>query len=212
MIQHSQYPNPLGIFTRMHGLVFWFALVAIACGEAPLPAPTTSQTGKLDPDWAQKAVWYQIFPERFHNGDPKNDPSAEYCRIPDQVRSRWGMIPWTKEWYALTDWERELAGDVYGTNAHRRYGGDFQGVIDKLDYLKDLGITALYFNPVFAAPSLHKYDALVFHHMDPFFGPDPAADLKLLENPSPDPASWTWSAADRQFLDLVKRPAQKASG
>ena len=168
------------------------------------PAPPEGEKS-ANPDWAETAVWYQIFPERFQNGDPKNDPAADYCRIPDQIRSRWGMIPWTKEWYALTDWEKDLAGDVYGTNAHRRYGGDFQGVIDKLDYLKDLGITALYFNPVFAAPSLHKYDALVFHHMDPFFGPDPAADLKLLENPSTDPASWAWSAADKQFLELVKK-------
>jgi glycosidase len=119
------------------------------------------------------------------------------------------MIPWTKEWYALTDWEKDLAGDVYGTNAHRRYGGDFQGVIDRLAYLKDLGVTALYFNPVFAAPSLHKYDALVFHHMDPFFGPDPIADLELLKNTSADPASWTWSAADKQFLELVKQAHQK---
>jgi len=159
--------------------------------------------------WAQKAVWYQIFPERFRNGDPKNDPTAEYARIPEKVRPRWGMIPWTKEWYALTDWEKDLAGDVYGTNAHRRYGGDFQGVIDKLDYLKDLGITALYFNPVFAAPSLHKYDALVFHHMDPFFGPDPIGDLELLKNPPTDPSTWKWSAADKQFLELIQKAHAK---
>lgn len=162
-----------------------------------------------DPDWARHAVWYQIFPERFRNGDSGNDPTAEYCRVPDKVRSRWGMIPWTKEWYALTDWEQELAGDVYGTNAYRRYGGDFQGVIEKLDYLKNLGVTALYLNPVFAAPSLHKYDALLFHHMDPFFGPDPKADLELLKNPSTDPTTWTWSAADKLFLELIKKAHEK---
>jgi len=192
--------------------VAWYfsvlCLSSLAWAQDP-PSGAGEATAPGDPDWAQKAVWYQIFPERFHNGDPKNDPTADYCRIPDQVRSRWGMIPWTKEWYALTDWEKDLAGDVYGTNAHRRYGGDFQGVIDKLDYLKDLGITALYFNPVFAAPSLHKYDALVFHHMDPFFGPDPLADLELLKNPSTDPASWTWSAADKQFLELVKKARER---
>ena len=182
------------------GLLFFSSL---ACGEIP-PGASPSENPPATP-WPEQAVWYQIFPERFHNGDPKNDPRPDYCRVPDKVRSRWSIIPWTKEWYALTDWEKELAGDVYGTNAHRRYGGDFQGVIDKLDYLKDLGITALYFNPVFAAPSLHKYDALVFHHMDPFFGPDPVADLKLLENPSADPATWTWSAADKLFLELVKK-------
>ena len=201
--------QPARHFAEMFLLILWLALVGVARGEPPTPEPTSPKADTLDPDWAQKAVWYQIFPERFHNGDPKNDPTPDYCRIPNQVRSRWGMIPWTKEWYALTDWEKDLAGDVYGTNAHRRYGGDFQGVIDKLDYLKDLGITALYFNPVFAAPSLHKYDALVFHHMDPFFGPDPSADLEFLENPSTDPASWTWSAADKQFLELVKKARER---
>lgn len=172
------------------------------------PALAEEKTNK-DPDWAQHAVWYQIFPERFRNGDPQNDPTAEYARVPDKVRSRWGMIPWIKEWYALTDWEQELAGDVYGTNAHRRYGGDFQGIIEKLAYLKDLGVTAIYLNPVFAAPSLHKYDALLFHHMDPFFGPDPVADLELLKNPSTDPGSWSWSAADKLFLELIKKAHEK---
>ena len=169
--------------------------------ESPAPEPAVAP----DPDWAQKAVWYQIFPERFRNGDPQNDPTASYVEAPPQVRATWRITPWTKEWYALDDWERDLSSQVYDNIHHRRYGGDFQGVIDKLDYLKDLGITALYFNPVFAAPSHHKYDALVFHHMDPFFGPAPAADLELLKNASADPSTWTWSAADKLFLELVKQ-------
>ena len=118
-------------------------------------------------DWPNRAVWYQIFPERFRNGDPKNDPTAEYSRVPEKIQALWGIIPWTKEWYALTPWEKDLARDVYGTNALRRYGGDFQGIIDKLSYLKDLGITAIYLNPVFESSSLHKYDARSFHHADP---------------------------------------------
>ena len=194
--------------------VFWLILFLIGAtvrgADREIPGPDNPPRQSAAEDgWAQKAVWYQIFPERFRNGDPKNDPTAEYARIHEKVRPRWGMIPWTKEWYALTDWEKELAGDVYGTNAYRRYGGDFQGVIDKLDYLKDLGVTALYFNPVFAAPSLHKYDALVFHHMDPFFGPDPAGDLELLKSPSTDPSTWKWSAADKQFLDLIQKAHAK---
>ena len=204
----SPIPNRHFFFMR----VFLLALLLSSLGWAEISTPDPSTEKKTPPgdsDWAQKAVWYQIFPERFRNGDPKNDPTADYARVPGHIRGKWGMIPWTKEWYALTDWEKDLAGDVYGTNAHRRYGGDFQGVIDKLDYLKDLGVTALYFNPVFAAPSLHKYDALVFHHMDPFFGPDPKADLELLKNPSTDPATWTWSAADKLFLELVKQAHAK---
>jgi len=182
--------------------------MSAALGSAEPAATSTDQetpASAPDANWPQKAVWYQIFPERFRNGDPKNDPTAEYARVPDQVRAKWRTTAWTKEWYAMDEWERDLAPDLYGSVHHRRYGGDFQGVIDKLDYLKDLGVTALYFNPVFAAPSMHKYDALVFHHMDPFFGPDPAADVELLKNASADPATWTWSAADKLFLELLKQ-------
>jgi cyclomaltodextrinase len=184
-------------------LLFLLIFADLARGETSQEESSASSAS--DFRWAEKAVWYQIFPERFRNGDPKNDPTAEYGRVPDHVRAKWRITPWTKEWYAMDDWEQDLAPDVYGSVHHRRYGGDFQGVIDKLDYLKDLGITALYFNPVFAAPTLHKYDALVFHHMDPFFGPDPAADLELLKNASADPSTWTWSAADKLFLELVKQ-------
>ena len=203
-------PAPRRHFFCMKGLSLFLLWAVVTWAESTTPdASVEDKKLSLDSDWAQKAVWYQIFPERFRNGDPQNDPTADYARVPGHIRGKWGMIPWTKEWYALTDWEKDLAGDVYGTNAHRRYGGDFQGVIDKLDYLKDLGVTALYFNPVFAAPSLHKYDALVFHHMDPFFGPDPKADRELLKNPSTDPSTWTWSAADKQFLELVKQAHAK---
>ncbi|HEY6563062.1 MAG TPA: alpha-amylase family glycosyl hydrolase, partial [Pirellulaceae bacterium] len=86
---------------------------------------------------------------------------------------------------------------------NRRYGGDLQGVMDRLDYLKDLGINALYFNPVFYARSLHKYDGAAMHHMDPYFGPDPSGDLKLMATESSDPQSWHWTAADKLFLKLV---------
>ena len=85
---------------------------------------------------------------------------------------------------------------------HRRYGGDLQGVIDKLDYLAELGINTIYFNPVFYARSLHKYDGNSFHHIDPYFGPDPAGDLKLMAEETSDPqagtgrrptsCSWSW--------------------
>ena len=91
-------PEPLRHFAEMFCLILWLALVGIARGESPMPGPATPKTDPSDPDWAQKAVWYQIFPERFHNGDPKNDPRPDYCRVPDKVRSRWSIIPWTKEW------------------------------------------------------------------------------------------------------------------
>ncbi len=160
---------------------------------------------KESQDWAASAVWYQIFPDRFRNGDPHNDPTAAYARVPDKVKDKWKIMPWTKEWYALEDWEKELGSDVYASNGHRRYGGDFQGIIDKLDYLQDLGVTAIYLNPIFESPSLHKYDSRSFHHADPHFGPDPAGDITLMQGETADPATWKWTAADKLFLELVKQ-------
>lgn len=97
-----------------------------------------------------------------------------------------------------------MGNHFYHSVSHRRYGGDLQGVIDKLDYLQDLGITAIYFNPVFQARSLHKYDASSMHHIDPHFGPDPAGDLKLISTETEDPQSWHWTAADKLFLKLIR--------
>ena len=181
----------------------WLALWILGLSTAWSQAGTDSADRK--PDWARHAIWYQIFPDRFRNGDSKNDPTAEYSRVPEKIRSRWSVIPWTKEWYGLTEWEKELAGDVYGTNAHRRYGGDFQGIIDKLDYLKDLGITAIYLNPVFESPSLHKYDALSFHHADPHFGPDPEKDKAMVSGETADPKTWKWTTADKLLLELIRQ-------
>jgi len=159
------------------------------------------------PAWAKRAVWYQIFPERFRNGDPKNDPRVDDLAgsWPHETPARWSISPWTSDWYRLQPWESEDAKGFYYHAQLRRYGGDLQGVIDKLDYLSDLGVTALYFNPLFESPSLHKYDATMYHHIDNNFGPDPDGDRRLwaAENPA-DPKTWKWSAADSLFLRLLK--------
>ncbi len=77
--------------------------------------------------------------------------------------------------------------------------------MDRLDYLRELGITAIYFNPLFQSRSLHKYDGNSYHHIDVNFGPDPKGDLQLMAGESADPASWKWTAADRLFLELVRK-------
>jgi glycosidase len=154
------------------------------------------------PTWARDAVWYQIFPERFRNGDPSNDPTAEEVRIP--AGRAWQVSPWTSDWYRLQPWECEHDARFYQNVFDRRYGGDLIGVIDKLDYLKDLGVNALYFNPVFEGVSLHKYDASSYHHIDNNFGPDRDGDLHAIERETDDPASWTWTAADKTFLKLIR--------
>ncbi|MBX3432051.1 MAG: hypothetical protein KF847_01760 [Pirellulales bacterium] len=168
----------------------------VAFSEAP-PLPNV-------PGWAADAVFYQIFPERFANGDSANDPTRESLEFPDLVPDDWTIAPWTSDWYARSEWERQ-AGPSFWDNGvfNRRYGGDLQGVLDKLDYLADLGVNALYFNPVFYARSLHKYDGASMHHVDPYFGPDPAGDFELMSAETSDPATWQWTAADKLFLKVL---------
>jgi glycosidase len=154
------------------------------------------------PQWAMDAVWYQIFPERFRNGDTRNDQT--FSDLEMSPERGWNISPWTSDWYKLQPWEEKHSKRFYGNVFERRYGGDMQGVIDKLDYLSDLGITAIYFNPVFEAISLHKYDASTYHHIDHNFGPNPEGDLQLIKLESDDPATWKWTSADSLFLKLIK--------
>lgn len=106
------------------------------------------------PDWAKGAVFYQIFVDRFRNGDPSNDVmDREYAYIHVQAE-------------AVADWNSMPKP----MDVARFYGGDLQGVLDKLDYLKDLGIDAIYLNPIFVSPSNHKYDIQDYDYVDPHYG------------------------------------------
>jgi glycosidase len=159
------------------------------------------------PQWAKKVVWYQIFPDRFRNGDLSNDPTIKSIdgAYPHDIKSPWQIHPWNSDWYELQPYEKKNAKDIWYNVQRRRYGGDLQGIIDKLDYLKDLGIGAIYLNPVFWSPSLHKYDAATYHHIDPYIGPDPIGDIELISSEIPDDHStWKWTSADSLFLKLVQ--------
>ncbi len=159
------------------------------------------------PEWAKDAVWYQIFPERFRNGDPGNDPTVDDIMggWPWERPKQWQVHPWTSDWYKLQPWENNTGKGFYWETGLRRYGGDLQGVLDKLDYLEELGINAIYFNPLFESPSLHKYDAAMYHHIDNNFGPNPELDRRIWaeEDPS-DPSTWQWTSADSLFLKLIR--------
>lgn len=158
------------------------------------------------PAWAAEAVFYQIFPERFRNGDPKNDPTRDSLEPPIAAGNDWRISNWTADWYSRDGWEKALGPDFYKNGVfERRYGGDLQGVIDKLDYISDLGVNAIYFNPLFYARSMHKYDGNSYHHIDPYFGPDPTGDMALIARETSDPKTWKWTAADKLFLDLLKQ-------
>ena len=106
------------------------------------------------PDWAKGAIIYQIFVDRFYNGDRSNDVETdEYFYIGEGTHKN-------------TDWmkyPREMDVREY-------YGGDIAGVMKKLDYLQDLGVEAIYLNPIFVSPSNHKYDIQDYDYIDPHFG------------------------------------------
>ncbi|MCM1303140.1 MAG: glycoside hydrolase family 13 protein [Lachnospiraceae bacterium] len=110
--------------------------------------------GFKTPDWAKGAVMYQIYVDRFCNGDLTNDVlTNEYAYINKPVNR-------------VEDWGRYPAQ----MDVREFYGGDLQGVLDKMDYLQDLGVEVIYFNPLFVSPSNHKYDIQDYDYIDPHFG------------------------------------------
>ena len=181
-------------------------LLSLAGCQSDLEGRSSTTSAERTPAWAQDAVWYQVFPERFRNGDPSNDPTRQTLQRPiGDVPTSWRPTRWTRDWYEQADWEKEMGG-FYDGVYERRYGGDLQGIIDRLPYLDSLGVTALYVNPLFWARSLHKYDGRSYHHIDPHFGPDPAGDKALIAQETPtDPSTWRTTAADSLFFVLLKK-------
>ena len=117
------------------------------------------------PEWAKGAVMYQIYVDRFCNGDKTNDvETGEYVYINQQVHrvEEWGRYPQPMD-------VREF------------YGGDLQGIIDKLDYLQNLGVEVIYCNPLFVSPSNHKYDTQDYDYIDPHVGKIVIDEGKLLK-------------------------------
>ncbi|MBU1077280.1 MAG: alpha amylase N-terminal ig-like domain-containing protein [Spirochaetes bacterium] len=153
------------------------------------------------PDWAKGVFWYQIMIDRFYNGNRKNDPSC--------------VIPWRWDWYKqykCEEWKQDKFNDkIDGFYGHkgvwsRFYGGDLQGLIKKLDYLKELGVGAIYLNPVFESISHHKYDATDYRHIDDNFGYK--GDNKDL-NETEDPKTWKWTKTDKLFLKFIQKAHSK---
>ena len=122
------------------------------------------------PEWAKGAVMYQIFVDRFCNGDPSNDVvSDEYVYI---------GFPVSK----VENWEEGLSI----LDVDRFYGGDLKGILDKLDYLQSLKVEVLYLSPVFVSPSNHKYDCQDYEHIDPHYGVIVRDEGSLVEDRASD--------------------------
>ena len=114
----------------------------------------TIAPGFHTPEWAKGAVMYQIFVDRFSSGDTNNTvEDCEYYYIGDYSRK-------------VTDWRKNPSF----MGVREFYGGDLQGIMNKLDYLQDLGVEVIYLNPIFVSPSNHKYDCQDYDYVDPHYG------------------------------------------
>jgi cyclomaltodextrinase / maltogenic alpha-amylase / neopullulanase len=148
------------------------------------PAAQTAGTFRFDaaavpvfetPAWVKEGIFYQIFPERFANGDPANDPDfSEWYYdgardLPPSGKTNGEYFHLVDDWYDVAGLSRSPYKTDGKPDWNSFYGGDIEGVRKNLDYLSDLGITVIYFNPLFEAKSNHKYDAATFTRIDPHF-------------------------------------------
>lgn len=141
------YYNQLGITNYMPNEIYDFKII----------------TDYTQPSWVKESVFYQIFPERFCNGNPKNDVvTGEYYFDGHKAVKieNWNEPP--------KKYRESFCLDFYG--------GDLEGITKKIPYLKELGVTTLYINPIFYAATVHKYDCLDYFHVDPHFGGDKALE------------------------------------
>lgn len=140
------------------------------------------------PKWAKGAVMYQIFVDRFYNGDKSNDvEDGEYHYIGGLASK-------------VTDWNKTPEN----VGIREFYGGDLQGVIDKLDYLQELGVEVLYLNPIFVSPSNHKYDIQDYDYVDPHYGrivKDGGRVLNQGEHSNVDATKYQVRVTDKENLE-----------
>ena len=201
--------NAMNSMKQVLLLLILSGLLLVGCGPMGKKGSIKDEKSFASvPSWAKEAIWYQIFVERFRNGDPGNDPTPADMSgsYPDKIPANWKITPWGHDWYAHEPWlDSVKVKGFYSKVQARRYGGDLQGVLDKMDYIQSLGVTAIYFNPLNDSPSLHKYDARNYAHIDRNFGPDPKGDAAIIDSEiHDDPATWKWTSADLLFLKVIR--------
>ena len=127
------------------------------------------------PDWMKNAVIYQIFPDRFYNGDTSNDFAQTSSRgeVDYEYISDWNTLPENPEQETEEKMDAYKATGAYvgdGNWSNEIYGGDLKGITERIDYLKALGVNVIYLNPVFASISSHRYDTSDYNKIDPILG------------------------------------------
>ncbi|MEZ6016458.1 MAG: alpha amylase N-terminal ig-like domain-containing protein [Planctomycetota bacterium] len=199
---------PMRVAARTGAFLYWEAALDVA--DEPLTYGFLLRDGALigtdpreyqldaaqlphfrTPDWSKHAIWYQIMVDRFRNGAPENDPP--HARA------------WTSAWYEPSEAELATGERFYEYFVFRRmYGGDLEGVRQKLDHLVALGVNALYFNPIFEAPGHHKYNATDFRHIDTGYGAGEDYHEATAREDLLDPSTWVFTPSDKVFLTLLK--------
>ena len=133
------------------------------------------KAGFETPDWMKNAVIYQIFPDRFYNGDTSNDFAQTSSRgeVDYEYISDWDTLPENPEQETEEKMDAYKATGAYvgdGNWSNEIYGGDLKGITERIDYLKALGVNVIYLNPVFASISSHRYDTSDYNKIDPILG------------------------------------------
>ncbi len=133
------------------------------------------EAGYKTPDWMKNAVIYQIFPDRFFDGDESNNQAQTTARgaVDYEYITNWYTIPENPEQEALLDEETYKSTGAHwgdGEWSNEIYGGDLEGITQRIDYLKALGVNVIYLNPVFSSISSHRYDACDYMTIDPILG------------------------------------------
>lgn len=159
--------------------------------------------GGQPPKWIEGAVLYQLDPERFANGDLTNDPTQASLRPPGSARA---VRPESTDG-SVGRFRKEASGFAIPNPGGVRYrhGGDLQGVIDRMDSLDSLGVTAIYLAPLFYTLGVPAYGAAAYRHVDPYLGPDLEGDLAQIAREATGSSTWQFTAADSLFLDLVEK-------
>ena len=179
--------KPVSYYFRLEDVddqVFYNRLGAVTTNQEEYNFAFTP--GQKVPDWAKGRVFYQIYCDRFYNGNRQNDvENNEYYYTGGHSRK-------IEDWYKIPEF----------TDVNCFYGGDLQGVEQKLDYLKNLGVEAVYFNPLFVSPSNHKYDTQDYDYIDPH--------LAIIEEDM-DHAMQGWEKHNGYAPKYIKRVTSKTN-
>jgi len=163
-----------------------------------LTVAVSAQSIYTVPQWARGAIWYEVIPDRFEDGDSLNNAYSHRIFPSDST------LKWTSNWYDLTELEKKRGKSFYINASLRRYGGDLQGILNRLDYLENLGVDVLYLTSIFTSVDPIHYSISDHRHIDPHLGPMLPTDSSFLAREIPDdPNSWYLTSADRMFLDLI---------